>query len=137
MCITQRGIETYNNDERWIEEQTPNIKNLGFNCTGICIIYSKDLDEIDSSLLLQIYKSLQMKSIDDINSNLQTHITHKFFNPIDDDSWFSIFKKMWNTFVKFINFENLMVTVKDAFKELLIKLGFSETEAEKISKETY
>jgi hypothetical protein len=39
--------------------------------------------------------------------------------------------------MSFLNLDKFMVTVRDAFKELLIKIGFNNDDAEEISKETY
>jgi len=140
MCITQRGIESQHNDQKWIDEQTPKIDALGFKCSkvyGRCVVYSKDLAEIENPILKEIYKDLREKSITYVNTLLSTHISDNYFNPIDEECWFDIFKKCWNTIMKFLNFKNLMITVRDAFRELLIKLGFSHDDADQISKETF
>jgi len=46
ICITGRGIESAENDQKWIDEQSPIIEELGFvspnNKATKCVIYSKD-----------------------------------------------------------------------------------------------
>jgi len=52
-------------------------------------------------------------------------------------NWFDLFKKLYNTIMGWFGLINLMVTVREGFKGLLIKLGFSDQEAADISKEIY
>ena len=51
--------------------------------------------------------------------------------------WFDVFKKLWNTLMRVLKFDKMMVTVRNAFKDLLLKIGFNNDDAEEISKETY
>jgi len=52
-------------------------------------------------------------------------------------TWFDIFKKIHNTIMDFFGLKDFMITIREEFKRILVKMGFSGDEAENISKETY
>lgn len=141
ICITSRGIESCDEDQQWINDQQEVFKNLGFISKigkGFkCVVYSKDLSEIKNQTMKTIYEELRNKSIIYINALLKKNTDDGYYNPLDEMNWFDVFKKLWNTIMKFFNFMDMMVTVRDAFKHFLIKLGFNHEDAEGISKETY
>lgn len=140
ICITGRGIESSDEDQYWLHTQQDIFSNLGFKSkTGKdfkCVVYSKDLSEIKKGNMRIIYDELRVNSIELINTLLKDNIT-EYYNPLDEMSWFDILKKMWNTIMKFLSLTKLMITVRNAFKDLLIKIGFSNDDAEEISKEIY
>jgi len=140
ICITGRGIESAENDQKWIDEQSPIIEELGFvspnNKATKCVIYSKDDSEISISIL-PIYKKYKGISKSYVYQLLKYNVTNDYYNPLSEMNWFDLFKKLYNTIMGWFGLINLMVTVREGFKGLLIKLGFSDQEAADISKETY
>jgi len=141
ICITGRGIESCDEDQAWLNQQQNTFNSLGFESkTGKgfkCVVYSKDLSEISNRNMRTIYEELRVRSIGYINTLLENNTTDEFYNPLDEMSWFELFKKLWNTIMKFFKLNIMMVTVRKAFKDLLIRIGFKNDDAEEISKETY
>jgi GTPase SAR1 family protein len=141
ICITGRGIETSDEDQNWMDQQQNIIRELGFESkTGKgfkCVVYSKDLSEINNVTMRGIYQELRLRSIGYITTLLRYNTTDDYYNPLDEMDWMDVFKKMWNTLMRFLRLDELMITVRNAFKELLIKIGFNNEDAEEISKETY
>ena len=141
MCITGRGIESCDEDQSWMDQQQDVIKNLGFESkTGKgfkCVVYSKDLSEISNRKMRTIYEELRVRSIGYINTLLKYNTSDEYYNPLDEMDWLDVFKKLWNSLMRVLKLDNMMITVRNAFKDLLIKIGFNNGDAEEISKETY
>jgi len=85
----------------------------------------------------KIYDELRKKSIEYINKLLERNTSDQFYHPLQDKKWFDLFLKMWNSIMKFFNMKNMMITINKALKSLLIKIGFSEKDADEISNETF
>lgn len=140
ICITGRGIESSSNDQTWLDEQNAYIKSLGYiskiGKPQKCVVYSKDISEISSDLQ-NYYFTLKTKSKTYIAGLLKANVTNQFYNPISEEKWVDVFKKMYNTIAKFLGFKTLMISVREGFQDLLIKLGFTNDEAHEIASEIY
>jgi len=140
ICITGRGTESANSDQIWIDQQNNYIKSLGYTSKNgkahKCVIYSKDNNEIDEDFLTY-YTKLKQRSTKYICDLLDKNITNIYYNPLNEMTWFDIFKKIHNTIMDFFGLKDFMITIREEFKRILVKMGFSGDEAENISKETY
>jgi len=134
LCITGRPLETASKDSIWIRENSEIIDKLGFisksNQAHRTILRSIPLIDIDD-MFKDYYIKLRNKSYNEIH-NLMKIIIKGYFNPIDEFHWTDIFKKMINTIVGFLGL-NINYYINITLKELLIKLGFNDKEAEEIS----
>jgi len=140
ICITGRGIESADKDQEWANKQVDYIEQLGYiSKVGKplgCVVYSKDISEV-SEILQDMYIKLRNQSKAYVKKLLRKNVTNEFYNPIGDGKWYDVFKRMYNTLALFFGLKKWMISVRDGFKDLLIKLGFADDEAQQIAGEAF
>jgi len=137
ICITGRGIESSGDDQIWIDAQKNTFNKLGFSAgkPHKCVVYSRPLNEVDISFK-DLYHKLRVRSLGFLKSLLDANITNEFFNPVGQIGLYDTMKMVINTFLKMIGMNNWMFHIREGFIELLIRLGFSEHDANELSRET-
>jgi len=139
-AITGRGIESSNDDQAWIDAQKKNFETLGLiqesTKPSRCVVYSKPISEVNQAFK-SAYQELRKISKQRLVTLIETNKLAKHFKLTGELSLFDFFKKVWNTICKFFGWHTIAVTVREGFKELLIKLGFSDGDAHKIASESF